>query len=149
MAGRVVAWVGCAAAAVLIPAVFGAGFVSQQRKAVAHFDFWARTGPPCAPAPATLPRTRMKTLEVDGVAFSRQTGHVSCTTLNARGGRSLKSYPACQFTSPGVVEITTAKSDARFLPGPGAPAFTYFAEGRAHCVVAANPAVFTGDSYRF
>jgi hypothetical protein len=149
MPKQVMTWVGGATLALLIPAAFLTGFYRQQQKAVRRFQFWAVSGPDCPAAPAPRAPPRLRTVEVDGVWFSRRDGHVSCTTLNARGGRSLRSYPVCQFTSPGIVQVATAKGAASFAPGPGRPAFAFFAEGRAHCVVAANPAAFSGDSYRF
>src|SRR5690606_26452424 len=95
-------------------------------------------GPPC---PAGEPVATMpKTLVLERVGFGSRSGHSACTVLNGDEGRSRSTFPVCQFTSPGLVRVTTPDGQSTwFAPPPGRPATVSVRGGRPACVVAMNP----------
>jgi hypothetical protein len=103
---------------------------------------WTVSGPPC---PAVTARQFVQrglkapqAFEYDDVVIGRQFGHVSCGALAYDGGRSLSSYPVCQFTGPGVLRVRTRKGEFFFEPGPGKPATISIPHGVPACVLASH-----------
>ena len=109
----------------------------QTQKAVAKGQAWAIAGPPCpvlsrqAYLAAGIPAAT--TFNFDDVGFSRGFGHVTCDEITYDGGRGWGTYPACQFTSPGMLQITTAKGAFYFFPQIG-PATVSVLHGTPQCV---------------
>ncbi len=128
--------------AVALAGVFWKAELRREAGAVAKAKAWTITGPPCpaldrkafiaSPVKASHP------IEYDDVRFDRGFGHVSCDQIAYDGGRDLFStYPVCQFTSPGMLRITTSGGEFYFLPQNG-PATVAVAHGRPTCVMASN-----------
>jgi hypothetical protein len=119
---------------------------ARHRAAVmADAKAWTIAGPPC-PHPAAnayvadLEASHMhasRAFEFMGVTFARSFGHVSCAEIHANGGRSDATYPVCQFTSPGALEVTTARGEFYFYPSTG-PATISVPDGRPMCVMASK-----------
>jgi len=113
----------------------------QTRKAVALAQAWAIAGPPC-PA-VSLPAYRAAGIPAslafnfDDVVFARAFGHVSCDEIAYDGGRAMGTYPECQFTSPGTLQITTPKGVFYFFPQTG-PATVSVLHGQPQCVLASK-----------
>ena len=110
----------------------------QTRKAVAQAQAWAIAGPPCPavsrPAYLAAGIPAATKFNFDDVGFARAFGHVDCDEITYGGGRGWGTYPACQFTSPGTLEITTPKGVFYFFPQIG-PATVSVLHGVPRCVL--------------
>jgi hypothetical protein len=110
-------------------------------KAVAEARDWTIAGPPCpsltAKAYAAGAVRASREFQLGDVTFGRGYGHASCNFIAYDGGRSLDSFPVCQFTSPAVVHVKTPKGDFYFFPSTG-PATVSVPHGQPECVMAAN-----------
>jgi hypothetical protein len=137
---RLLGWVAAAAVAVIVPASVVPGVLSQRDRDLRAYRSWRLTGTPCAAAAA--PDRPRKTFVLGEASFSYQYGHLTCTRLQADGGRGARSFPVCQFTSPGTVRVESGGVAATFTPGPGRPATVHLIDGEARCVATANPALF-------
>lgn len=141
-------WIG--AAALILVALGAASFIpakiKQRNIAMADFAAWSVAGPPCPIATAQQfaaeRRETPKALEFGEMQFARQYGHVNCLYLHEDGGKSSKTFPACQFTSPANLTVTTPKGTFRYLPGLGQPATVFVENEQPRCVMAINKAVF-------
>lgn len=69
-----------------------------------------------------------------GAFFARASGGVSCVMTHAGGGAA---FPACRFSNPKVLQISTAKGRFDFLPGSG-PATVTVRHGEAACTMGAG-----------
>lgn len=76
-------------------------------------------------------------LRFNDLTFARRFGFVSCGVAAAKGGFGVKAYSVCQFTSPDVLVVTTAKGTAYFEPGIGQKASLMLPGGDLKCVMAA------------
>ncbi len=63
---------------------------------------------------------------------------MSCYALRYGRGFGSAVYPACQFTSPTTLRVTTKKGDWYFHPGFAQPATVATPRGIARCVMASN-----------
>ena len=132
-----------ASLAVALPAyIFGGAYLKNRTAALALAREWNIVGPPCP----DLTRAQFeaqgfkarKGLEYAGVMVSRQFGHVTCSQLRYGEGWGLASYVVCQFTSPNVLKVETAKGEWYFAPGMGQPATISTPHGQARCVMASK-----------
>lgn len=140
-------------AAAVIPALafpawlLGGAHLRQRSAALERAGESQVAGPPCPTVSEAQFQVRRlkapKATVYEGVTFARQFGHMDCSALRYGGGWGAAVYPACQFTSPNVLVVTTPKGVWRFAPGPGQPATVTIPRGEAHCVMAAN---FTMES---
>ena len=114
-----------------------ASWLHQSPRHVAAARRWTILGPACptlsAQAFARLAVKPRMAFQFDEMTFSRAYGHVYCDDVFDDGGRALTSHPACQFTGPAALEVTTAKGDFHFFPSTGR-ATVSVNDGVAHCV---------------
>ena len=132
-----------ASLALALPAyVFGGAYLKGRTAALALARDWSVEGPPCPGLTQAQFETQglkaRKGLEYAGVTVSRQFGHVSCSQLRYGEGWGLASYVVCQFTSPNVLRVETAKGTWYFAPGMGQPATISTPHDEARCVLASN-----------
>ena len=129
--------------AVALPAyIFGGAYLKDRTAALALAREWNIEGLPCP----SLTRAEFeangfkarKGLEYAGVKVSRQFGHVTCSQLRYGEGWGLASYVICQFTSPNVLKVETARGEWYFSPGMGQPATISTPHDQARCVLASN-----------
>ena len=112
-------------------------------KSTADTDLPAIAGPPCPGLSADAARRSLKAqglalgyvFEFNGDTFGRVFGHADCSVAAAKD--SLGSYDVCQFTSPDVLYVKTARGEAYFAPGVGHKATVMTAGGAPRCVMAA------------
>ena len=106
--------------------------------------YWKVAGPPCPSltrqAFAAQPIKPGQAFRMESVVFARAYGYTSCGELPAKGG--LEAQVVCEFTNPGVVQVSTGAGDFYFAPGLGAPATVSATSGTASCVMASN---YKGD----
>jgi len=100
---------------------------------------WTITGPPCpqvaALDPAVVGRRPAKVFTYQKVRFARQSGHVSCVTLDAGGPFARRTYPVCQFSGPAGVGVTAAGGTAFYQPGAARRVTVTVRDGRPACVM--------------
>lgn len=122
--------------------LYGGSYLRQRDFALSRAREAAVEGPPCPAITAAQfeaqRRKRFKATLYEGVVFGRQYGHMNCSALRYGGGWGLGTYPACQFTGPGLLHVKTAKGDWYFAPGVGKPATVATPRGRARCVMDSN-----------
>lgn len=75
--------------------------------------------------------------DYNGDTFGRSFGDGDCGVAAAKGGLGLTTYDVCEFTSPAVLSVKTARGSFYFLPGLGQKATVTTADGVARCVMAA------------
>lgn len=101
---------------------------------------WTIAGPPCpqvdALDPAVVGRKPAKVFAYQKVSFARQSGHVSCVTLDDGGLFARRTYPVCQFSGPAGVGVTTASGTVFYQPGAAQRVTVTVREGRPACVMA-------------
>jgi hypothetical protein len=139
---------GVVAVVVGVPLLVGTAAISwmiQRQQAVAEAAGWNITGPPCPTLTLaqfqSAPRAPFEAFTYEGVAFSRQFGHVSCNAVVNNGGRGLGTFPECQFTSAGIVKISTPRGDAYYSTG-SQPSTVAIHQDQPSCVLAGH---FTGQ----
>lgn len=120
----------------------GGAYLKHRQEALGLRSSWTLRGAPCPALTRAEFETRRltapKSFRYGAAVFHRRFGHAQCTELRRGGGWSTTTDPACQFTSPGALRVTTAKGDWYFAPGPGRPATIYTPDGVARCVLASN-----------
>lgn len=141
---------GAAAAALTFPAwLVGGSYLRQRTAALERARGALVEGPPCpAVTEAEFEARKLKAPKAtlyEGVTFARQFGHMDCAAVRYGSGWGTGVYPACQFTGPNVLVVTTPKGVWRFHPGPGQPATVSVPHGQAQCAMAAN---FTMEQLR-
>ncbi len=137
----VLAFVLAAAVAVLVEANAAAD-LRQMNADIAEANAWTFAAPPCPrlSLQAYLANARrydlriLHAFEFGGVKFGRGYGDVSCTRIHADGGRSTETLPVCQFSGPGVLEISTSRGAFYFFPSAG-PATVAVPHGQPQCVL--------------
>jgi hypothetical protein len=141
--------VGIVAIVVGIPLLLGTALVSvlvQRHQAIEEAAAWAIAGPPCASlTPAAYqagPQHPFESFTYEGVGFGREYGHVSCNAVVNNGGRGFGTFAECQFTSAGVLKITTKNGDFYYSTG-SRPSTVAVHQDRPSCVMAGH---FTGAS---
>ncbi|HLY78509.1 MAG TPA: hypothetical protein VKQ70_03995 [Caulobacteraceae bacterium] len=115
----------------------------QIAKSTADTNVAAIVGPPC-PASRAVYNQAMKlqgplpyVFSYNGVTFGRYFGYADCSVAEAKGSAGLGSYVVCQFTSPSVLYVRTARGAFFFTPGVGQKASVMTENGVARCVMAA------------
>lgn len=97
-------------------------------------------GPPCPTLTAEefAPRAAKtdKVAQFNDDTYARRSGHMDCNLVALPGVKD--PVPVCQFTSPQVIAITTAKGSWYFAPGVGQPATIQVPDEVPACVVASN-----------
>jgi len=115
--------------------------VLNVRDASAESRVAAVAGPPCPSVTKADFAARHLELrfasEFNGVSFARRFGQVSCSEAAAKGWLGLKSYSVCQFSSPDVLAVRTAKGLYYFEPGLGRKASLLMDGDAPRCVMAA------------
>ncbi|MEO8113452.1 MAG: hypothetical protein ABI655_03655 [Phenylobacterium sp.] len=128
--------------AVLVAAYFGGSWLYHRPMAIERAQAWTISGPPCPElSRADFVQRGLKAPRVfdfEGLSLARQFGHVSCMIVANEGGKGLGDYPVCQFTSPTVLQVTTAKGELFFEPGPGHAATISAQHGKVSCVLASK-----------
>ena len=108
---------------------------------IAKAEAWTFTGTPCpavsVQAFAAFVVQPKESFEFGDVTFARGYGHASCEQITNDGGRGFGTHPVCQFTSPGVLHVTTKRGDFYFITQTG-PATVAVQDGVASCVRAAR-----------
>ncbi len=119
-----------------------AGRVLELRDSTRDTKLSAIVGAPACPriTPADFIAHQQEAPRVtsfNGLTFARRFGEVSCSVVEAKQGFGLKSYPVCQFSSPDVLKVQTAKGVVYFEPGIGRRASLISSADGVRCVMAA------------
>ena len=118
-----------------------AGWIWQRPEGVQDAREWTIAGPPCPPATSQaygrLPFHVSRAFDFADVRFGRAFGHASCAEIHDDGGLGMGTHPVCQFTSPGVLQITTKRGVYYFVPQTG-PATVSVPDGQPTCVLASK-----------
>jgi len=136
-------------AGALLTVAFGTIWeVSSERHRIAESTTDARlpaiVGPACPEVTAAEFRSAVAaqgrglryTFDFNGARFSRSFGNGDCDVAAAKGGLGLGTYDVCEFTSPAVLYVKTARGEFYFLPGIGRKATVMTPNGIARCVMA-------------
>lgn len=122
--------------------LYGGDYLRQRDLAFARAAEAKVDGPPCPQLTAAEFAQRKlkvaKATNYEGVVFARQFGHMDCRTLRYGAGWGTAVYPACQFTSPNALTVSTEKGKWFFYPGLGRPATIAVPHGEARCVMDSN-----------
>jgi hypothetical protein len=104
----------------------------------------AIVGPPCPALSAAAFQTAVRegpglaySFDFNGATFGRSFGYADCSVAEAKGSLGLGSYDVCQFTSPAILYVKTARGAFYFQPGIGQKATVMTPDGQARCVMAA------------
>jgi len=129
----------------LLAATAAVSWLIQRQHAIEEAAAWAITGPPCPTLTLaefqSAPRAPFEGFTYEGVGFDRQFGHVSCNAVVNNGGRGSGTFPECQFTSAGVVKISTQRGDVYYSTG-SQPSTVAVRQDQPSCVLAGH---FTGQ----
>jgi len=122
------------------------GFVAERQviaRSTADTDLAAIVGPPCPSLSADAAQRSLKAqgvalghvFDFNGDTFGRVFGYADCSVAASRDG--IGSYDVCQFTSPAVLYVKTARREAYFAPGVGRKATVMTQDGAPRCIMAA------------
>jgi hypothetical protein len=141
--GQKIVLVAAGVVALAFPAwLFGGSYLKRRDAALDAAREWTIDGPPCAALSRAEFESRglkvRKGTVYEGVTFYRQFGHMSCTALRYGAGWGQSTYPACQFTTPKALKVTTPKGEWYFDIGTGQPATVAAPHGQVRCVLAAD-----------
>jgi hypothetical protein len=111
-------------------------------KSTADTNLAAIVGPPCPSLTAEAAQRSLKAqgvalsyvFEFNGATFARVFGYADCSVASKDG---IGPYDVCQFTSPAVLYVKTARREAYFVPGIGRKATVMTQDGAPSCVIAA------------
>ncbi|RAK57835.1 hypothetical protein [Phenylobacterium deserti] len=128
-------------AALAVPMIGVAVLVARSgwSTADARVDAWQIEGPACGPGSSPVvgdPRRPARSFELQGVRFTRLNGNVSCVSLPVGGRFSKATELVCQFSSPGMLEVSKDGARQAYAPGWGRPATIRVRDGEPSCVVA-------------
>jgi hypothetical protein len=132
--------IACLVAAAIVAAVWS---VRQQSIQIA--DATADThaeeivGPPCPPvvnAHFKQPLLPINAFDWDGVRFGRRFGEAECSAVARKNLLGNGYEHLCQFSSPAVLSVVTAKGAFYFELSLGQEASVFVADGVARCVMA-------------
>jgi hypothetical protein len=122
--------------------LYGGSYMRQREAALSRAAESKVEGPPCpAISRAEFEARRLKRFKAtlyEGVVFGRQFGHMDCRALRYGGGWGTSTYPVCQFTGPGLLQVKTRQGEWFYAPGPGQPATAGAPRGQARCVMGSN-----------
>jgi len=117
-------------------------YVKDRTAHIATAKAWDIQGPPCPALTAaewTAKHYRAgKVFDYDGVAIGRAAGNASCSDVHTDGGKGLGVRKVCQFTSPGLLTVTSKAGDFYFNPGVGQLASLIIEKDRPVCVMASH-----------
>ena len=136
-------------AACMILSVVYASHTSNMPRHIAEFQAYQLGGKPCpevakAAFEAELPKAE-QVFGYDDWMFARAYGHAECTELTDDGGRGWKTYPACRFTGPDVVNAILPRGEAHYyVTGPGHGVVLSFPHGQPVCEVGEGAGVVSG-----
>jgi hypothetical protein len=109
-----------------------------QRKAdAAEAAFWSLDGPPCPTidqAAYAHGPGKAKVTAFEGASFEYRVGHMMCTR-RPHAGLGGGKYPVCQFTSPALLGVKTAQTQAYFAPPSAQAARVAILDGQTRCVL--------------
>jgi hypothetical protein len=112
---------------------------AQIADATADTHAEAIVGPPCpqvANARYRQPLSPINTFDWNGVRFGRRFGEAECSAVAHKNLLGNGYEHLCQFSSPAVLSVVTAKGAFYFEPGLGQEASVFVADGVARCVMA-------------
>jgi hypothetical protein len=139
--------VGLVAIVVGVPLFLGTAlitFLVQRQHAIEESAAWTITGPPCPALTLAAyqagPRHPFESFAYEGVGFGREYGHVSCNAVVNDHGRGFGTFAECQFTSAGILKITTKNGDFYYSTG-SRPSTVAVHQDQPNCVMAGH---FTG-----
>jgi hypothetical protein len=96
-------------------------------------------GPPCPPVADgrfRQPLSPVNTFDWDGVRFGRRFGEAECSAVARKSVLGNGYQHLCQFSSPAVLSVVTARGAYYFETGLGQEASIFVANGFARCVMA-------------
>ena len=99
----------------------------------------AIVGPPCPSVKAARfrqPLLPINTFDWNGVKFGRRFGEAECSAVARKTLLGNGYEHLCQFSSPAVLSVATAKGAYYFEPGIGQEVSVFVADGVARCVMA-------------
>jgi len=135
-------WAAVGLAVLVVAALLGTNFVYARQKAVAKAAEWRVDGAPCPTldraAYEAQPYRARQIFTYDDFQIGRFAGHVTCDTVNEKGGMSLSKYVQCQFTSPAVLVVTTPRGETIYNPGAGKAATVMVRKGEPRCLLDSN-----------
>lgn len=135
-------WIGGLAVVVAIVAATHYFLDRRDKQMAAEAKAWIVTGPPCPQVTkavfAAQPFEARQVTNLAGVRWARSSATVVCHGTDMGGGKGQIADPVCQFSSPRVLQITTAKGDFYFVPGLGNRATVSVHDGVASCVIGAS-----------
>jgi hypothetical protein len=133
-------FIACAAAVGVAAAVWSVRQQSRQiADATADTHVEAIVGPPCprvADYRFRQPLSPIDAFDWDGVRFGRRFGEVECSAVARKSLLGNGYEHLCQFSSPAVLAVMTAKGAFYFEPGLGHEASVFVVDGVARCVMA-------------
>jgi hypothetical protein len=124
---------GAVTAAVAVVALLGEYGAAKDPRSVAV------TGPPCpsvSHAAFVEPLKADQIFEFFDVRFGRRFGGADCAEATTVGTFGMTTHPVCQFSSPAVLAIKTAKGMFYFEPGVGRVATVSIVDDTPRCVLA-------------
>ena len=123
---------------VAVAAFYGYAYLRDQGKAKARAESFDFAGAQCeALGPADMAARRLKIRNkflYEEIEFGRAVGHADCAALKT-GFLGLSTVPACQFTSPAALVVTTRKGEFFYVPQAGQPATVVVHDGVPKCVL--------------
>jgi hypothetical protein len=136
--------VGGALATLVVGTIWG--FLAEHRtiaQSTSHTNLAAIVGPPCPTLSADAAQRSLKAqgvtlkymFDFNGDTFGRVFGYADCSVAASSNG--LGSYDVCQFISPAVLYVKTARREVYFAPGMGRKATVTTADGAPRCIMAA------------
>ena len=133
----------------MIGGVVYASHTSHMARHIAEFQAYQLGGKPCPEVPKAAfeaePAKPEQVFGYDDWMFARAYGHAECTELTDNGGRGWKTYPACRFTGPGIVNATSPRGDVHYyVTGPGHGVVLSFAHGQPVCEVGEGAGAISG-----
>lgn len=130
-------------------AIITVTYVKDRTAHIATAKVWDIQGPACPALSAaewTAKHYRaQKVFDYDGVAIGRAAGNASCSDVHTDGGKGLGVRKVCQFTSPGVLTVTSKAGAFYFNPGVGQLASLIIEQDRPACVMASHFTMQSGD----
>ncbi len=135
-------WIVTVLAVAAIGAVTHYFLDKRAKELAAEARAWTVVGPPCPQVTKAVfdaqPFQARQVTNINGVRWARSSATIMCQGIASDGGRGAVLDPVCQFSSPRVLRITTAKGDFYFVPGLGQKATVTVKDGVATCVMGAS-----------
>ncbi len=117
-------------------------YVKDRNVHIATAKVWDIQGPPCPALSAAQWSAQHqradKVFDYDGVAIGRAAGNASCSDVHTNGGKGFGVRKVCQFTSPGLLTVTSRAGAFYFNPGVGQLASLIIEKDVPACVMASH-----------